>query len=104
MKEESEISAFFKKVKEAELTSYRTIVNSYYELELAYADHYRNVLGMKAWQVGPTFLSKEDKEDRAKGGQQVSINENDCLNWLESKKIRLVMFVLEVLQASAILS
>ncbi|KAH7518014.1 hypothetical protein FEM48_Zijuj09G0125700 [Ziziphus jujuba var. spinosa] len=39
--------------KEAEKRSFGILVNSFYELEPAYADHYRNVLGKKAWHIGP---------------------------------------------------
>ena len=93
MKEESELSDFLRKVDESELTSYGIIVNSYYELEPAYADHYRNVLGMKAWHVGPTFLCNEDKEGKAERGQQASFSEQEFLNWLDSKETNSVIYV-----------
>ncbi|KAF3432014.1 hypothetical protein FNV43_RR26753 [Rhamnella rubrinervis] len=96
MKDESdsELSDFLKKVKESELNSYGVIVNSYYELEPAYADHYRNVLGMKAWHVGPTFLCNEEKKgNKAETGKQASISEQECLNWLDHKKPNSVIYV-----------
>ncbi|XP_015892851.1 scopoletin glucosyltransferase-like [Ziziphus jujuba] len=89
MKEESELSAFARKVEESELTSSGIIVNSYYELEPAYADHYRNFLGMKAWHIGPTFLCSKDKAPRGKD----SIDEHECLKWLDSKKPNSVVYV-----------
>ncbi|KAF3435433.1 hypothetical protein FNV43_RR22522 [Rhamnella rubrinervis] len=94
MKEETEFSGFLKKLDESELNSYGIIVNSYYELEPAYADHYRNVLGMKAWHVGPTFLCNEEKEGyKAVRGQEASISEQECSNWLDSKKSNSVIYV-----------
>ncbi|KAH7518010.1 hypothetical protein FEM48_Zijuj09G0125300 [Ziziphus jujuba var. spinosa] len=66
LKEESDqIRAYAKQAEESELASFGMIVNSYYELEPAYADHYRNFFGMKAWHIGPTFLCNKDNEDKA---------------------------------------
>ncbi|CAN6685654.1 unnamed protein product [Malus baccata var. baccata] len=60
-----------KRAKEAEKTSYGIVVNSFYELESAYADYYRNVLGRKAWHIGP----------------------HDFLKWLDSKEPNSVVYV-----------
>ena len=51
-----QLSEFFKAMKEAEQRSYGVLVNSFYELEPAYADHYRKVLGRKALAHRPAFL------------------------------------------------
>ncbi|XP_015892857.2 probable UDP-glucosyl transferase 73B6 [Ziziphus jujuba] len=93
LKEESEVTDFVRKVKESELTSFGVIVNSYYELEAAYADHYRNFFGMKAWHVGPTFLCSQGKENKALRGKESSINEHECLKWLDAKKPNSVVYV-----------
>nr|XP_048322285.1 scopoletin glucosyltransferase-like [Ziziphus jujuba var. spinosa] len=93
LKEESELSGFARKVEESKLTSFGIIVNSYYELEPAYADHYRNFLGMKAWHIGPTFLCSQGKEDKASRGQESSIDEHECLKWLDSKQPNSVVYV-----------
>ncbi|KAG0495598.1 hypothetical protein HPP92_000314 [Vanilla planifolia] len=45
--------------KEVDPKSYGTIVNSFYELEPDYVDHYRKVIGRKAWHVGPLALQRE---------------------------------------------
>ncbi|KAG6793158.1 hypothetical protein POTOM_002349 [Populus tomentosa] len=50
---ENDFSTFLKACKEAELRSYGVVVNSFYELEPAYADYYKKVLGRKAWNLGP---------------------------------------------------
>ncbi|XP_015892855.3 probable UDP-glucosyl transferase 73B6 [Ziziphus jujuba] len=94
LKEESDqIRAYAKQAEESELASFGMIVNSYYELEPAYADHYRNFFGMKAWHIGPTFLCNKDNEDKSLRGQEPSIDEYECLKWLDSKKADSVVYV-----------
>ncbi|TXG64265.1 hypothetical protein EZV62_011259 [Acer yangbiense] len=81
-----------KHMKEAELKSFSAVVNSFYELELepAYADYYRNALGKRAWHIGPLSLCNEDKASR---GKQTSIDGNECLKWLNSKKPNFVVYI-----------
>lgn len=93
VKQESEAANFARKVFKSEVTSYGVIVNSYYELEPDYADHYRRVLGRKAWHIGPICLVNNDKEDKTKRGPKSSIDEHECLNWLNSKKPNSVVYV-----------
>ncbi|XP_028765877.1 scopoletin glucosyltransferase [Neltuma alba] len=73
--------------KEAELTSYGVVVNSFYELEKDYADHYRNVLGRKSWHIGP--LSLHDRKTEEKSATQ----EHECFKWLDAKKPNSVVYV-----------
>ena len=79
LREGSEWYSFAKKVDESELTSYGVIVNSFYELEPDYADHYRRFLGRKAWHIGPICLLNKDREDKAQRGPKSSIHEHECL-------------------------
>ena len=62
---------------------YGILVNSFYELEPGYADHYRKVLGRKAWHMGPLFLYEIGAEQRARRGMEASIEEHVCLKWLD---------------------
>ena len=80
------ITRLLQEAKESELRSYGVVVNSFYELEHAYADHYRNVLGKKAWHIGPLSLCNRDNEEKARRGKDASIAEHDCLKWLDTKK------------------
>ncbi|XVF45101.1 hypothetical protein PTKIN_Ptkin02bG0178900 [Pterospermum kingtungense] len=49
--------------KVSELKSFGVVVNSFYELEASYADYFRNVLGRKAWHIGPvSLLNRGTKE------------------------------------------
>ncbi|XP_062020425.1 scopoletin glucosyltransferase-like [Rosa rugosa] len=93
MKQESELKRFGQSAAESERSSYGVIVNSFYEIEPAYADHYRNVLGIKAWHIGPTFLCHKEIEDKAQRGLANSIDGHECQKWLDSKKPSSVIYV-----------
>ncbi|XP_058007482.1 probable UDP-glucosyl transferase 73B6 isoform X1 [Hevea brasiliensis] len=93
VKEETSFAEFYEQVKEAELKSFGVLVNSFYELEPTYAYHFRKVLGAKAWHIGPIFLCNSNIEDKAKRGKEASIDENQCLKWLNSKKHNSVVYV-----------
>ncbi|XP_021823928.1 UDP-glucose flavonoid 3-O-glucosyltransferase 7-like isoform X1 [Prunus avium] len=93
MKQESELRSFGKAAAESEWRSHGVLVNSFYELEPAYADHYRNFLGIKAWHIGPTFLCNKEIEDKAKRGPKASLDEHEFLKWLSSKEPNSVIYV-----------
>ncbi|KAJ4716280.1 Glycosyltransferase [Melia azedarach] len=90
---ETHITRLMEAVRESDMKSYGIVVNSFYELEPAYADYYRNVLGRKAWHVGPVSLCNRKIEDKALRGKQASIDEQECLKWLNSKKPNSVIYV-----------
>ncbi|KAM5549395.1 scopoletin glucosyltransferase-like [Rosa sericea] len=93
MKQESELKRFGQSAAESERRSFGVIVNSFYEIEPAYADHYRNVLGIKAWHIGPTFLCHKEIEEKAQRGLENSIGGHECQKWLDSKKPNSVIYV-----------
>ncbi|KAH6834340.1 hypothetical protein C2S53_012087 [Perilla frutescens var. hirtella] len=74
-------------VREADGRSYGVVVNSFYELEPDYADHYRNALGRKAWNIGPLLLYNH-RDDCKKP----AIDARECLAWLDSKKANSVVY------------
>ncbi|KAK7252020.1 hypothetical protein RIF29_35693 [Crotalaria pallida] len=82
-----------KTMKNLEEKSFGTIVNSFYELEPAYADYIRKDFGMKAWLVGPVSLCNRSKEDKTDRGKLSTIDEQSCLNWLSSKEPNSVLYV-----------
>lgn len=90
---QTDITKLLDKLGGAERKSYGVIVNSFYELESAYAHHYRNVLGMKAWPIGPLSLWKFNNQDKAQRGKTASVNEKECLKWLDSKTPNSVIYV-----------
>ena len=51
--EESYFTKIVKAAKELDERSFEIVVNSFYELEQAYADYYRKVLGRKGWCISP---------------------------------------------------
>ncbi|KDP24996.1 hypothetical protein JCGZ_23979 [Jatropha curcas] len=79
--------------REVEKRSLGIIVNSFYELEPAYADYYRNVLGKKAWHIGPVSLCNRNLEEKARRGDISGVSEHDCIKWLDLKKPNSVIYV-----------
>uniref|UniRef100_A0A6N2NEN0 Anthocyanidin 3-O-glucosyltransferase n=1 Tax=Salix viminalis TaxID=40686 RepID=A0A6N2NEN0_SALVM len=90
---ENDFTKLVKASKESELRSFGVVVNSFYELEPAYADHYRKVLGRRAWNVGPVSLCNRDIEDKSRRGKEASIDQHECLKWLDSKKLNSVVYI-----------
>nr|AFJ52929.1 UDP-glycosyltransferase 1 [Linum usitatissimum] len=84
---------FFKKVRESNSQGYGTVVNSFYELEPGYVDYYRNVFQRKAWHIGPVSLCNADVDDKANRGKESSIDWDYCLNWLDSKEPKSVVYI-----------
>ncbi|RZC76154.1 hypothetical protein C5167_000264 [Papaver somniferum] len=82
-----------KKISESEVNSYGILVNSFYELEPAYAEHYKTVLGRKAWHIGPISLLNEHAADKAQRGKKSAIDEHYVLKWLDSKEPNSVLYV-----------
>ncbi|XP_008236570.1 PREDICTED: UDP-glucose flavonoid 3-O-glucosyltransferase 7-like, partial [Prunus mume] len=93
-KVETEFTKLFEASKACEKRSYGVIVNSFYELEPVYADHYRKVFGRKAWHIGPVSLCNKAALDKAEmRGMEASLDEHECLNWLNSKKQNSVVYL-----------
>ncbi|KAI3983297.1 hypothetical protein MKX01_013364 [Papaver californicum] len=80
-------------IRDSEIKSYGVLVNSFYELEPAYADYYKNVMGRRAWQIGPVSLRNKNTIDKAQRGKQSAINEHYVLNWLDSKEPNSVLYI-----------
>ncbi|CAI9786300.1 unnamed protein product [Fraxinus pennsylvanica] len=82
------------KMKESETRSYGVIVNSFYELEPDYADHFRKVLKRNAWHIGPLFSCNKGREDdKAQRGKESAIDKHECLEWLNSKEPNSVVYI-----------
>ncbi|KAG5051399.1 hypothetical protein JHK85_003908 [Glycine max] len=56
-------------------------------------NHSRNVLGRKAWHIGPLSLCNKDNEEKAHRGKEASIDEHECLKWLDTKKPNSVVYL-----------
>ncbi|KAH7833917.1 hypothetical protein Vadar_011001 [Vaccinium darrowii] len=90
---ENNITKLIEKVMESERTSYGVVINSFHELEPAYSELYRKVIGKKVWHVGPVSLCNTDNEDKVCRGSKISMSGHECLTWLDSKKPNLVLYV-----------
>ncbi|KAF2286095.1 hypothetical protein GH714_010308 [Hevea brasiliensis] len=93
VKSRTEFSDLFDKLKEAERKSFGLLMNSFYELESAYSDHFTKVTGIKAWHLGPVNLFNRGVDDKVHRGDKATICEHSCLNWLDSKEPNSVLYV-----------
>ncbi|XP_022762351.1 scopoletin glucosyltransferase-like [Durio zibethinus] len=80
-------------VLESEITSYGVLMNSFQELEPAYVEYYRNIVGRKTWHIGPLSLCNRNTEDISQRGNAASIDAVECLRWLDSKKHNSVFYI-----------
>lgn len=82
-------------VVEAEMGTYGIIVNSFEEMEPAYARGYKNVKNDKVWCIGPVSLSNTDNLDKVQRGhndKNVSVDEWIHMKWLDSQKQESVIY------------
>ncbi|RZC77348.1 hypothetical protein C5167_001510 [Papaver somniferum] len=89
----TESAAKFGIPRDSEIKSYGVLVNSFYELEPAYADYYRNIMGRRAWQIGPVSLRNNNNIDKAQRGKRSTVDEHYVLNWLDSKEPNSVLYI-----------
>ncbi|PON42975.1 UDP-glucuronosyl/UDP-glucosyltransferase [Parasponia andersonii] len=94
-KRDDEFALLMDSVRDSEPKSYGAIFNSFRELEGPYEDHYRNVVGMKSWSVGPIFLWDRVKGERYNfaGGRAVREEHGMILSWLSSKQRNSVLYM-----------
>nr|CAE48294.1 glucosyltransferase 5 [Crocus sativus] len=74
----------FGRIRESELKSYGLLVNSFFELEPDYVRHYREIIGRRAWHIGPLSL-------------RIDTGANDSsstlIRWLDSKSPGSVVYL-----------
>ncbi|CAI9289514.1 unnamed protein product [Lactuca saligna] len=80
-----DVADLVEKLRVSESEAYGVVINSAQELEQGYADEYQKIKENKAWCVGPLSLCHKDVSEKALRGNKPSINETECLNWLDSK-------------------
>ncbi|KAK8518846.1 hypothetical protein V6N13_017886 [Hibiscus sabdariffa] len=90
---DEEMKKFMDEALESDVNCYGVVMNSFKELEPAYVEHYRKVMGRKTWNIGPLSLCNKDKKDKLQRGNEASIDVNDCLTWLDSKEPNSVLYV-----------
>ncbi|KAL8479632.1 hypothetical protein ACS0TY_026508 [Phlomoides rotata] len=68
--EENGLTKLLRQAREADERSYKEVFNSFHELEPDYVDHYKNVVGMKAWHLAlfcyPIKINLKEQRNRAK--------------------------------------
>ncbi|KAK7400765.1 hypothetical protein VNO78_12071 [Psophocarpus tetragonolobus] len=77
--------------KQLENKSFGSVINSFYDLEPAYADYIKNE--KKAWIVGAVSLCNKTVEDKIERGKGPIVDEQKWLTWLNSKKPNSVLYV-----------
>ncbi|XP_030525157.1 scopoletin glucosyltransferase-like [Rhodamnia argentea] len=90
---ETDFTRLLKRAYEAVDRCYGMIVNSFYELEPSYADHYRNALGKRAWHIGPVSLCNRSLQEKAQRGGKDAIDGHECLKWLHSRGPGSVVYI-----------
>ena len=78
---------------EAEMSAYGVVVNSFEELEHGCAKEYEKVMNKRVWCIGPVSLCNKDGLDMFERGNKSSIEEKECLEWLNSREPRSVIYV-----------
>ncbi|XWS24205.1 hypothetical protein CRYUN_Cryun28dG0080700 [Craigia yunnanensis] len=93
VKARNNFSELFDRLRESERKSFGLLMNSFYELEPAYADHCRKVLGIKAWHIGPVSLFNKDTDDKVERGDMASVSKHAFLSWLDCRKSKSVLYI-----------
>ncbi|KAG1368022.1 scopoletin glucosyltransferase [Cocos nucifera] len=89
----SSLVDLFRQLGEAEMGCTGVLVNSFYELEPDFTDHYKKVTGRKAWPVGPASLCNKDFDEKSSRGDTACIDWANCLSWLDGKPTSSVLYV-----------
>ncbi|XP_010447141.1 PREDICTED: UDP-glycosyltransferase 73B3 isoform X2 [Camelina sativa] len=90
---ESEMGKFMAEVRASEVKSSGVVVNSFYELEPEYAHFYKSFVQKRSWHIGPLSLYSRGFEEKAERGKKASIDEVECLKWLDSKEPDSVIYI-----------
>ncbi|KAH7572932.1 hypothetical protein JRO89_XS03G0037000 [Xanthoceras sorbifolium] len=89
-----ELDAYAEKIWAAEMASYGVILNTFDELESRYIEEYKKAnRRLKVWCIGPASLCNKDNIDKVERGNKASIDEFECLKWLDSCQPSSVIYV-----------
>ncbi|KAK8471743.1 hypothetical protein PHAVU_002G016500 [Phaseolus vulgaris] len=93
----NQYTELMKTIKESEKKSYGSLFNSFYDLESAYYEHYKGVMGTKSWGIGPVSLwANQDASDKAARGyakEEDEEEEEGWHKWLNTKAKSSVLYV-----------
>ncbi|XP_062003833.1 UDP-glycosyltransferase 73D1-like [Rosa rugosa] len=88
-----DLDDFRDKNQEAEAKSFGVVVNSFNALEHGCAEELEKVFDKKVWCIGPVSLCYKSNSEKFSRGNKSSIDESQCLQWLESMQPRSVIYV-----------
>jgi hypothetical protein len=88
-----DLDDYREKMHEAENSSYGIVVNSFEELEQGCAQEYEKVMNKRVYCIGPVSLCNKENLDKFERGNKSSIEEKQCLEWLNLMEIRSVIYV-----------
>ncbi|XP_047336143.1 UDP-glycosyltransferase 73C4-like [Impatiens glandulifera] len=80
------------RIRQGEENAYGVVINSFEELEPKYVKELKKIRGDNVWCIGPLSLCNNNDRDKAERGNISSINENQCLNWLDKQKPSSVIY------------
>ncbi|GFP83031.1 UDP-glycosyltransferase 73c4 [Phtheirospermum japonicum] len=80
-------------VEEANAQAFGTVANTFEELEPEYLKEFEKAKGKKVWCIGPVSLCNVNELDKAERGNKASIDEHECLKWLDLQTSSSVVFV-----------
>ncbi|CAN6199454.1 unnamed protein product [Urochloa humidicola] len=87
------LEQILKKINEEEINSAGVVINSFRELEALYIESFEQITGKKVWTVGPMCPCNQDIKTMSGRGNKASMDEAQCLRWLDSMKPGSVIFV-----------
>ncbi|XP_024984430.1 UDP-glycosyltransferase 73C6-like [Cynara cardunculus var. scolymus] len=74
------------RVRETELSAYGLVINSFEELEQEYVNEFKKLKNGRVWCLGPLSLTNNKNLGKAVRGNSTSIDEQQIVNWLDSKE------------------
>ncbi|KAG5553463.1 hypothetical protein RHGRI_011369 [Rhododendron griersonianum] len=86
------VKEFRERVRVAEAEACGIVLNTFEELEHRYINEIRKVNGGKIWCIGPLSLCNKDSSDKAQRGDKASIDEIECLKWLDEQEAGSVVY------------
>ncbi|XP_031737583.1 UDP-glycosyltransferase 73C6 [Cucumis sativus] len=93
---DEDILKFTSEIIQTDAQSYGVIFNTFVEMEYNYITDYRKTRQKspeKVWCVGPVSLYNDDKLDLLERGGKTSINQQECINWLDEQQPSSVIYV-----------
>ncbi|XP_017251161.1 nuatigenin 3-beta-glucosyltransferase [Daucus carota subsp. sativus] len=87
----TQFGEYIKVIDKSQTQSYGTVHDTFFELEPAYVDLYKNTICQKSWHIGPLFHFSRRNEVQI-SGENISSNQ-DCLNWLDTQEPKSVVYV-----------